>query len=70
MSEATSSQRKEVDALYAESQEWKINTGEETIHAKRMPGAFRRLKWIAASSWLLFFFWALSTLEWSTGCPV
>jgi len=56
MSEATSSQRKEVDALYAESQEWKINTGEETIHAKRMPGAFRRLKWIAASSWLLFFF--------------
>ncbi|MBT7306685.1 MAG: cytochrome c oxidase accessory protein CcoG [Gammaproteobacteria bacterium] len=46
----------EVDALYAESHEWKINVGDETIHAKRMEGRFRTLKWWAASSWLLFFF--------------
>ncbi|MBT3197817.1 MAG: cytochrome c oxidase accessory protein CcoG, partial [Gammaproteobacteria bacterium] len=46
----------EVDALYAESHEWKINVGDETIHAKRMEGRFRTLKGWAASSWLLFFF--------------
>lgn len=44
------------DELYAEAGEWKINTGEETIHAKRMSGKFRTLKWLAASTWLIFFF--------------
>jgi len=32
-----------------------INTGDETIHAKRMPGRFRSLKWITMSTWLVFF---------------
>ncbi|AHF02003.1 4Fe-4S ferredoxin [Thiomicrospira aerophila AL3] len=32
-----------------------IHTG-GTIHAKRIPGRFRTLKWIAASFWLLLFF--------------
>ena len=44
-----------VDALYDESHHWHINTGGETIHAKRMPGKFRTLKWITASVWLIFF---------------
>jgi len=45
-----------VEELYDEGQEWKLNTGEETIHAKRMSGRFRTYKWAAASLWLLFFF--------------
>ncbi len=45
-----------VEELYAEGQEWVLNTGEETIHAKRMGGRFRTLKWAAASIWLLYFF--------------
>lgn len=57
MSEATSNQQNQsVDDLYAERGDWKINTGEETIHAKRMPGHFRTLKWMAAATWLTFFF--------------
>ncbi|MDX8385420.1 MAG: cytochrome c oxidase accessory protein CcoG [Gallionella sp.] len=41
--------------LYDEHEEWKVNSGEETIHAKRMPGRFRTLKYIGESIWLLFF---------------
>ncbi len=52
----TSNQNQSVEDLYAEGQEWKVNTGEETIHAKRMPGRFRNLKWMTASVWLIFFF--------------
>ncbi|MEH6822865.1 MAG: cytochrome c oxidase accessory protein CcoG [Motiliproteus sp.] len=44
-----------VDDIYAESGHWHVNTGEETIHAKRMPGKWRSLKWWANSLWLLFF---------------
>lgn len=44
-----------VQELYDELAHWHINTGGETIHAKRMPGRFRTLKWISASSWLIFF---------------
>ncbi len=44
-----------VDDLYAEAGHWHINTGEETIHAKRMPGKWRTLKWWANSFWLIFF---------------
>jgi len=44
-----------VAALYDESHHWQVNTGGETIHAKRMPGRFRRLKWLTASVWLIFF---------------
>jgi cytochrome c oxidase accessory protein FixG len=51
----TSSQQTAVDALYAESEHWHLNTGEETIHAKRMPGKWRKVKWLTASVWLIFF---------------
>ncbi len=44
-----------MDELYAEAHHWEVNTGGETIHAKRIPGKWRRIKWIAASVWLIFF---------------
>lgn len=44
-----------VEELYLESIEWHVNTGGETIHAKRMPGLWRRIKWLTASSWIIFF---------------
>ena len=43
------------DELYAESHYWHVNTGAETIHAKRMHGRFRTIKWLAACVWLAFF---------------
>ncbi len=43
------------EALYEDADYWHVNTGEETIHAKRMPGRFRTLKWWSASIWLIFF---------------
>ncbi|MBT3347422.1 MAG: cytochrome c oxidase accessory protein CcoG [Thiotrichales bacterium] len=55
-SEESETQDSPVDHLYEDISEWKINTGEETIHAKRMGGKFRTIKWLAASSWFLFFF--------------
>jgi len=45
-----------VDDLYADAAHWHVNTGGETIHAKRLPGKFRTIKWLAASVWLIFFF--------------
>ncbi len=45
----------QADELYAEAHYWHVNTGNETIHAKRMPGRFRNLKWGAAAVWLVFF---------------
>lgn len=45
-----------MDDLYAEAEHWHVNTGNETIHAKRIPGKWRRIKWLAASVWLIFFF--------------
>jgi len=44
-----------MDELYADAEHWEVNTGGETIHAKRMPGKWRRIKWAAASVWLIFF---------------
>jgi len=44
-----------MDEIYAEAEHWHVNTGGETIHAKRVPGRWRRIKWIAASVWLIFF---------------
>ncbi|MCP4041757.1 MAG: cytochrome c oxidase accessory protein CcoG, partial [Gammaproteobacteria bacterium] len=45
-----------MDAIYADAaQHWHVNTGEETIHARRQPGRWRTLKWLASSVWLLFF---------------
>ena len=41
--------------IYEEAGHWHVNTGGETIHAKRISGRFRRLKWMTSSIWLLFF---------------
>lgn len=47
-----------VTGLYHEHGEWATNLGDKTIHAKRMPGRFRTLKYITESFWLIFFFGA------------
>ena len=47
-----------VTSLYHEHEEWKVNSGEKTVHAKRMPGRFRTFKYITESFWLIFFFGA------------
>lgn len=44
-----------VQALYDEADYWHVNTGDQTIHAKRLPGRWRRIKWLAASVWLVYF---------------
>jgi len=45
-----------VDALYEEAGHWHINTGDETIHAKRVGGKWRTFKWLSNTLWLLYFF--------------
>lgn len=52
-----------VTTLYHEHEEWKVNSGEKTVHAKRMPGRFRTLKYMTESLWLIFFFGAY--LRWN-----
>lgn len=44
-----------LDDIYEESHTWHLNTGDQVIHAKRMSGRFRTLKWITSSVWLIFF---------------
>jgi cytochrome c oxidase accessory protein FixG len=44
-----------LDALYEEAGHWHVNTGKETIHAKRVGGRFRTLKWWGNAVWLVFF---------------
>jgi cytochrome c oxidase accessory protein FixG len=44
-----------VDALYADAEHWHVNTGGETIHAKRIAGRWRTVKWLTAAVWLVFF---------------
>jgi len=44
-----------VSGLYNELQHWELNTGDKIIHAKRMPGRFRNLKYLTALSWIPFF---------------
>jgi cytochrome c oxidase accessory protein FixG len=44
-----------IDALYDEAEYWKVNLGESRVHARRIPGRFRALKWGVASLYLLFF---------------
>jgi cytochrome c oxidase accessory protein FixG len=53
--ENTATKESVVDELYAESAHWQLNTGEETIHAKRMGGYWRKIKWLTASLWIIFF---------------
>ena len=55
MSDPKPLQSDEIDSLYADATTWHVNTGDETIHAKRMPGRFRTFKWITALFWSLFF---------------
>jgi cytochrome c oxidase accessory protein FixG len=52
---AGGAQHTAMDEIYAEAEEWHVNTGNETIHAKRIPGRWRTIKWLAASVWLVFF---------------
>ena len=33
-----------LDDIYAEAEQWQVNTGNETIHAKRLPGKWRTIK--------------------------
>jgi cytochrome c oxidase accessory protein FixG len=44
-----------VTGIYQEFEHWSVNTGDKTIHAKRMPGFFRTVKNYTQSLWLLFF---------------
>jgi len=44
-----------LEDLYAEAHEHTINVGDVKIHAKRMGGKFRNLKWLANSLWIVFF---------------
>ncbi len=53
---STEQDHKIIEEIYQESLEWHVNVGEEKIHAKRMPGKWRTIKWITASTWLIFFF--------------
>lgn len=43
--------------IEAEESVWELNTGSNKIHAKRMSGRFRTIKWLTASIWLIFFLW-------------
>ena len=53
----TTKQSDAVEELYAESAHWNVNTGEQTIHAKRIPGKWRTVKWWSYVVWLPFFLW-------------
>ncbi len=44
-----------LNKIYEETDYLEINTGGKTIHAKRIPGKWRTLKWWTSSIWLLFF---------------
>ena len=45
----------EHEDLYADLAHWHVNTGDETIHAKRMPGRFRTFKWLSMLLWAFYF---------------
>ena len=44
-----------IEDIYADAAHWHVNTGGETIHAKRMHGRFRNYKWYASILWLIYF---------------
>jgi len=48
-------QQETLEDLYAEANEHTINVGDVKIHAKRMGGRFRNLKWLANLTWIAFF---------------
>lgn len=43
------------DGLYEEAGHWELNTGGQTIHAKRISGKWRTIKWWSAGVWLILF---------------
>ena len=53
--EAEQKEAGSVTGIYQEFDTWKVNMGEKTIHAKRMPGFFRTIKNYTQALWLLFF---------------
>ena len=55
MNDTSDKVQNHADSLYEESGHWHVNTGGETIYAKRMPGKYRTIKWFTMSVWLLFF---------------
>lgn len=52
---ANQSNEKSAAELYEEADHWHVNTGDEIIHAKRMGGRYRDLKWKAMLVWTIFF---------------
>jgi cytochrome c oxidase accessory protein FixG len=48
-------QEQTIEELYAEANEHTINVGDITIHAKRMGGRFRNLKWLSTLVWVIYF---------------
>ncbi|HEY5790975.1 MAG TPA: cytochrome c oxidase accessory protein CcoG [Gammaproteobacteria bacterium] len=56
MEQSTQGIQQHLDDLYEEAGYWHVNTGKETIHAKRVPGRFRNLKWLASCVWLVYLF--------------
>ena len=55
MSDAAHSRDRAIEEIYADDFYHHINTGDTKIHAKRMRGHYRLLKWMASSVWLIFF---------------
>ncbi len=53
----------QVENLYEEGEQWVQNLGEKTVHAKRMGGKFRNIKWITMAVWAPFFL--LPYLTWN-----
>ena len=51
-----SQKNNQVDSLYEEGEQWVQNLGEKSVHAKRMKGKFRNIKWLAIAVWSPFFF--------------
>ncbi len=48
-------QQQTIEELYTEAHEYKVNVGDIKIHAKRMGGVFRNLKWLSSLVWVFFF---------------
>ena len=55
MDKVTKIDQSSVDELYEEAGYWHVNTGDQIIHAKRMSGRFRTIKWYTATVWLIYF---------------
>ncbi len=55
MSEHDEQIKQHLEELYGEADYWQVNTGGKTVHAKRMSGYYRNIKWITMTVWLSFF---------------